>query len=119
MISIWLTGLSTVLPARTVLEMATSGGAAAAGLAGQVGQLRAGLRADLIQVSLADLTFVPLYDVVSHLVYVADEQDVKTVIVDGQVLMRDRQVLTLDEDRLRAEANRLAAKIAAGLYPDR
>ncbi|MDH3589250.1 MAG: amidohydrolase [Gammaproteobacteria bacterium] len=106
---------STVLPARTVLNMATAGGAAAIGLADQVGQLKPGMRADLIQVSLADLTFVPIYDVVSHLVYVSDEQDVTSVIVDGRVLMRDRQILSLDEARLRKEATELAAKIAAGL----
>jgi len=108
----------TVLAAGTVLNMATSGGAAAVGLADQVGELRAGLRADLIQVSISDLTFVPLFDVISHLVYVADEHDVTTVIVDGKILMRNREVLTLDGEKLREEATRLADKIAEGLYPD-
>jgi 5-methylthioadenosine/S-adenosylhomocysteine deaminase len=74
-----------------------------------------GRRADLIQVSLADLHFTPLYDVISHLVYVADEQDVVSVIVDGKLLMRDRKVLSVDEQRVRGEAAALAAKIRAAV----
>lgn len=102
-----------VLPAPTALRMATLGGAEAIGLADQIGALTAGRRADLIQVSLSDPHFTPLYDVVSHLVYVADEQDVVTVIVDGKLLMRDRKVLTVDEQRVRGEASALAARIRA------
>jgi 5-methylthioadenosine/S-adenosylhomocysteine deaminase len=102
-----------VLPARTALRMATLGGAQAIGLADQIGTLAAGRRADVIQVSLADLHFTPLYDVVSHLVYVADEQDVVTVVVDGRILMNEGKVLTVDAKRTRAEANAIAAKIRA------
>jgi 5-methylthioadenosine/S-adenosylhomocysteine deaminase len=105
----------TVVPARTALTMATSGGAAAIGLADQIGSLTAGKRADLIQVSLDDLHFTPLYDLISHLVYVADEQDVVSVVVDGEVLMRDHKVLTVDVERVRSEAAALAAKIRASL----
>ncbi|MDZ7644692.1 MAG: amidohydrolase [Woeseiaceae bacterium] len=104
-----------VLPAETVLAMATRGGAAAIGLADQVGQLRTGLRADLIQVSLDDVHFVPTYDVMSHLVYVADEQDVTSVIVDGRVLLRDGEFLTLDTARIAREARALAARIEQAL----
>ncbi|HET6629892.1 MAG TPA: amidohydrolase [Woeseiaceae bacterium] len=105
----------TVLPASTVLRMATSGGAEAIGLGDKVGTLAPGMRADLIQVSFDDVHFVPTYDVISHLVYVADEQDVATTIVDGQVLMRDGKILTIDTERVRREANALAAKIQAAL----
>jgi 5-methylthioadenosine/S-adenosylhomocysteine deaminase len=100
-----------VVPAKTALRMATAGGAEAIGLADQIGSLTVGRRADLIQVSLDDLHFTPLYDLVSHLVYVADEQDVVTVVVDGKVLMREGEVLTVDVARVRAEAAVLAAKI--------
>ena len=51
----------------------------------------------------------------SHLVYVTDEQDVAAVIVDGRLLMRDGEFLTLDTDRIAAEANALAARIQATL----
>ena len=104
-----------VLPAPRVLEMATLGGARAIGLGDEIGALTVGRRADLIQVSLSDLHFVPVYDVVSHLVYVADEQDVVTTIVDGQVLMREGEILTIDAERVRREATALAAKIHAAI----
>ncbi len=104
-----------VVPARTALNMATLGGAQAIGLADQIGALTVGRRADLIQVSLADLHFTPLYDVVSHLVYVADEQDVRTVVVDGKVLMREGKVLSIDEQRVRTEADAIAARIRAAI----
>jgi 5-methylthioadenosine/S-adenosylhomocysteine deaminase len=69
----------------------------------------------VIQVSLEDLHFTPLYDLISHLVYVADEQDVVSVVVDGRVVMRDHKVLTVDVERVRSEAAALAAKIRASL----
>ncbi|NNM21778.1 MAG: amidohydrolase family protein, partial [Gammaproteobacteria bacterium] len=103
------------LPARRALSLATAEGAAAIGLGDQVGQLAPGMRADLIQVSLADLSFVPVYGVVSHLAYVADEHDVTTVIVDGRILMRNREVLSINKYRLRREAGELTARIRAEL----
>jgi 5-methylthioadenosine/S-adenosylhomocysteine deaminase len=105
----------TVLSASTVLRMATSGGAEAIGLADKVGSLAVGMRADLIQVSFDDVHFVPTYDVISHLVYVADEQDVASTVVDGKVLMRDGEILTIDTDRVRREATALAARIQGAL----
>jgi 5-methylthioadenosine/S-adenosylhomocysteine deaminase len=102
-----------VVPASTALNMATLGGARAIGLDKEIGALTAGRRADLIQVSLSDLHFTPLYDVISHLVYVADEQDVETVVVDGKVLMRDGKVLSVDEARVRSQAEAIAARIRA------
>jgi 5-methylthioadenosine/S-adenosylhomocysteine deaminase len=103
------------VPARTALGMATSGGARALGLDAEIGSLAVGKRADLIQVSLEDLHFTPLYDVISHLVYVADEQDVVSVVVDGKTVVRDREVLTLDVARLRREAAAVATRISAAL----
>ena len=79
----------------------------------EIGALTVGRRADLIQVSLSDLHFTPMYDVISHLIYVADEQDVTTVVVDGRVLKRDGKVLTVDEARVRKEADAIAARIRA------
>jgi 5-methylthioadenosine/S-adenosylhomocysteine deaminase len=104
-----------VLPALTVLRMATIGGAEAIGLGDTIGSLEAGKRADLIQVTFDDVHHIPTFDVVSHLVYVTDEQDVTTVVVDGKVLMQDRQMLTLQTDRITMEARELATKIQASL----
>ena len=61
---------------------------------------------------------MPTYSVISHLVYVADEQDVETVIVDGKIVVKDKKVLTVDTQRVRAEANALAARIQAALATD-
>ncbi len=104
-----------VMPASTVLKMATSGGAEAVGLDGIVGSLTVGMRADLIQVAFDDVHHIPTYDVISHLVYVTDEQDVASVIVDGKLLMREKEILTIDTDRVRREATELAARIQSAL----
>jgi 5-methylthioadenosine/S-adenosylhomocysteine deaminase len=104
-----------VMPAETVLRMATSGGATAIGLGDKIGSLEAGKRADLIQVAFEDVHHIPTYDVVSHLLYVNDEQDVASVVVDGQVLMREREMLTIDTERVAAEATKFAARIQSAL----
>jgi 5-methylthioadenosine/S-adenosylhomocysteine deaminase len=96
--------------------MATRGGAAAIGLGDSIGSLEVGKRADIIQVSFDDVHFIPVYDVVSHLVYVADEQDVASVVVDGWVLMKDGEMLTIDTGRVRKEATELAARIQDALH---
>ena len=104
-----------VLPAMTVLGMATRGGATAIGLGDKVGSLEVGKRADLIQVAFDDVHHIPTYDVISHLVYVSDEQDVASVVVDGKVLMKEGDMLTIDTERLTTEATQLAARIQAAL----
>ena len=104
-----------VLPAYTVLGMATRGGAIAIGLGDKLGSLEVGKRADLIQVAFDDVHHIPTYDVISHLVYVSDEQDVASVVVDGKVLMKEGEMLTIDTARVTTEANALAARIQAAL----
>jgi 5-methylthioadenosine/S-adenosylhomocysteine deaminase len=104
-----------VLSAETVLTMATSGGAAAIGMDGVIGKLAVGMRADVIQVSFDDVHHIPTYDVISHLVFVNDEQDVASVVVDGKVLMREKEILTIDTARVAREAKELAARIKAAL----
>ncbi len=104
-----------VLPAITVLSMATSGGATAIGLGESIGSLEIGKRADIIQVAFDDVHHVPTYDVISHLVYVTDEQDVVSVVVDGKILMRERDLITIDTERVRSEATALAATMQSWL----
>jgi 5-methylthioadenosine/S-adenosylhomocysteine deaminase len=104
-----------VLSANTVLTMATRGGATAIGLGDKIGSIEPGKRADLIQIEFDDVHHVPTYDVVSHLVYVNDEQDVSSVVVDGKVLMRDREMLTIDTARVATEARAFAARIQSAL----
>ena len=59
----------------------------------------------------------PLYDPVSHLVYAAKGADVRDVVVEGKVIMRDRRVLTLDEGRILATADRLRDRVTTTLRP--
>jgi len=101
----------TAVPARTALDLATRGGARALGMEQLIGSLEPGRRADLITVSVAAARQTPLYDPVSHLVYTTRGDDVRTTIVNGKVLMRDRKVRTLDRAAVIADANRLAASV--------
>jgi 5-methylthioadenosine/S-adenosylhomocysteine deaminase len=101
-----------VLPAAWVLRLATIDGARALGLEEEIGSLEAGKRADAIVVSLDQLHSSPQRDVVSALVYSAVASDVRTTITDGQVLMRNRDLLTLNEASVLEEANREASTLA-------
>jgi 5-methylthioadenosine/S-adenosylhomocysteine deaminase len=80
-----------------------------------IGSLEAGKRADLITVSMSAARQTPMYDPVSHLVYATRGDDVRTTIVNGKVLMKDRRLRTLDRAAVIAEANRLAAKVRAAV----
>ncbi len=105
------TGDPRAVPASTAVEMATLGGARALGLDGQVGSLEPGKRADIIVVSMRDARQTPMYNAVSHLVYVSHGDDVQTTIVNGRVLMRDRKVLALDKAAVLADARKMAEKV--------
>jgi 5-methylthioadenosine/S-adenosylhomocysteine deaminase len=107
----------TALPAQTVLDMATVGGAKVLGMDRLIGSLEPGKRADLITVSTAQARQTPMYDPVSHLVYVTRGDDVRTTIVNGKVLMNGRQLRTLDRPAVIAEANRTADKVREAVRP--
>jgi len=101
----------TVMSAQTVLEMATRTGAAAIGLQASIGSLEVGKAADFIQISLDSPRLAPLFDVVSHLVYMVDSSDVVTTVVAGKLLMLDAKVLTLDGNKIKHDAQQIARKI--------
>ena len=103
------------VPARKALEMATIDGARTLGMDALIGSLEPGKRADVIVVSMTAARQTPMYDPLSHLVYVTRGDDVKTTIVNGRVLMRDRNVLTLDEPRVLNDARALADKVRAAV----
>jgi 5-methylthioadenosine/S-adenosylhomocysteine deaminase len=107
-----------VLPAARALRMATFDGARALGLEKELGSLETGKRADVIVVDLSQAHTSPKRDdVVSALVYSAGSSDVRTAIIDGRVVMRDRELLTLNAADVIAEANREGKALAdrAGL----
>jgi len=101
----------TAVPAQVALDLATIGGAKALAMDDRIGSLEAGKRADLITVSMSATRQTPMYDAVSHLVYVTRGDDVRTTIVNGKVLMRDRQVRTLNRTEVLAQAKALAQKV--------
>jgi 5-methylthioadenosine/S-adenosylhomocysteine deaminase len=105
----------TALPAQAALDMATIGGARALGMEGAIGSLERAKKADLITVATSRARQTPLYDPVSHLVYVTRGDDVRTTIVNGKVLMRDGQVQTLDRAAVVRDANALAQKVRAAV----
>ena len=107
----------TALSARTVVEMATIRGARALGMETRIGSLEPKKKADLITVSVSGARQTPMYDPLSHLVYVIHGDDVRNTIVNGKVLMRDRKVLTLDETSILAEARLWADKVRAAVKP--
>src|SRR5690242_3514597 len=94
-----------VLEASRVLRMATIDGARALGLESGIGSLEVGKRADVAVVELNRLHTSPEADVVSSLVYAAEALDVRSVVIDGRLVMHDRRLLTMDETDVVAEAN--------------
>jgi 5-methylthioadenosine/S-adenosylhomocysteine deaminase len=104
-----------VVGAKTALEMATIGGARALGMEKQIGSLERGKRADLIVVNASTARHTPMYDPISHLVYVTHGDDVQTTIVNGKVLMRSRKAVTLDENAVLSEARAWASKVRSAV----
>jgi 5-methylthioadenosine/S-adenosylhomocysteine deaminase len=108
-----IAGDATALPARKALSMATRQAAQVLGLEDRLGSLEIGKRGDMLILDLDRPHTVPMYDVTSHLVYAAHASDVRTVIIDGCVVMRDRELLTLDEGEIFARAREMAREIVA------
>ena len=98
---------STVLPAYQVLEMATRQGSKVLGLE-KTGSIQPGYKADLIMMDLHKPHLIPLHDPVANVVYAAQSSDIKTVIVDGKIVMKDRKILTFDEEKILFEAQECA-----------
>ena len=101
----------TVINAREALEMATIRGARAIHQEKEIGSVEVGKRADLIIVGVDSVHQTPRYNVYSQLVYATKASDVETVIVNGRVVMRNRQVLTIDERSVLLKANQYRDRI--------
>jgi cytosine/adenosine deaminase-related metal-dependent hydrolase len=97
-----------VLPAERVLEMGTLGGAEALGLERQVGSLEPGKRADLVLYDLDTPEWRPLLNPVNNLVYAASGASVRTVLIDGRIVLDEGRLSTLDEPALYDRVERLS-----------
>ncbi|MBC7264298.1 MAG: amidohydrolase [Chloroflexi bacterium] len=101
----------TIMPAETVLEMATINGAKAMGLADQIGSLEVGKKADFVVIAMNKPHLTPSPNPVSTIVCAATGQDVDTVVIDGKIIVQGGRVLTMDEERILAEARERAEKL--------
>lgn len=113
----------TVLPAWKVLRIATIEGARCLGLDGVIGSLESGKKADLVMMNLkvphlTPVVSTPVRNVAPNIVYSARGDEVDTVIVDGKVLMENRKVLTMDEERIIEEAQKAAEEVTSKAAED-
>jgi len=102
----------TVMPSPVVLEMATLGSAKVLGMEKEIGSLEVGKKADIIILNLQSPHLQPVYNIVSQLVYSATGADVRDVIIDGQLVMQNRRLLTLDEETILKSAETWQRRIA-------
>jgi len=91
--------------------MATCNGADALGMGAR--RIAVGEDADVVLVDLSEVDTVPAYDPFSALVYAGHASDVTDVIVAGEYLLRDRKLLTIDEERVKYEIGRRFGRLAA------
>jgi 5-methylthioadenosine/S-adenosylhomocysteine deaminase len=103
------------ISAREVLRLGTIGGAQVLGLADKIGTLERGKRADVVIINLQQPKTQPVYSVESAIVYAASGNSVVTTIVDGRILMRRGELLTVDEPAAMAKAKEYRDKVLASL----
>ena len=102
----------TSMPAETVLEMATIGGAKVLGAESEIGSLEPGKKADLIVLDMNQPHLTPLFNIPSHMVYAARGADVVHSVINGKVVMHNRELLSLDEKAILDNMANLAEQIA-------
>lgn len=100
-----------IMPAETLIEMATINGAKALGLEKEIGSIEVGKKADIILIDMKSPHMTPHTNPVSNLVYAAHGYDVDTVIIDGKVIVENKKILTMDEDRILRDAHKRAAEV--------
>ncbi|MCI0337927.1 MAG: amidohydrolase, partial [Acidobacteria bacterium] len=105
----------TVVSALQAFEMATLGGARAIHLEKEIGSLESDKRADLIVVDLSASHLTPMYNLYSHLVYATKASDVTDMIVNGRVLMRNRRLLSLNEEAIKTTARKYQQQVSKSL----
>lgn len=98
-----------------VLRMATKGGAGVLQLGDQIGKIEVGRKADLILMDLSDFPFMPLNDPIRQLVFGGTRARVDTVFIDGQLVLKNGHMVTVNEVEVYREANEIAARIRKDL----
>jgi 5-methylthioadenosine/S-adenosylhomocysteine deaminase len=100
------------MPMHEALGIATKGSAEVFGMAGDLGALEAGKLADIALIDLSGLHHQPLYNIGASLIYSARASDVQTVICDGEVIMKDRQLLTIDKAEVVEQVRKSMARLS-------
>ncbi len=103
------------LNAKSVVEMATIDGARALHMEKEIGSLEPGKKADLVLISLDEPNAVPMYDIYAQIAHSLKGSDVLTVVIGGRVVMRDRKLLTVDEDKVLEKAREYGKSVKASL----
>ncbi|MCX7779707.1 MAG: amidohydrolase [Negativicutes bacterium] len=101
----------TAIPASVAVDMATCQGARALAMEGCIGKLEPGYRADIIALDMKQVHWYPRHDRMSLLAYAAHASDVHTVLVDGRILLDNRQLTTIDEERLVHEVQKRGMRL--------
>ena len=103
------------LPAQTLLEMATIGGARVLGLDRSIGSIETGKLADLVQIDLSSPNTTPSYNIYSTIVYAAKGTDVQDVMIHGKLVVRNHRSMTLNREAILAKAREYRGRIQSSL----
>jgi 5-methylthioadenosine/S-adenosylhomocysteine deaminase len=98
--------------AMDILEMVTNSGAKALGMQDRIGSIEVGKKADLILVRMNNIETIPLFSIPNQLVYSTDGHNVETVIIDGKIVLKNRKLSHIDEEKLISESQLKAKQIA-------
>lgn len=104
-----------VVTAEQAFEMATMRGARALHLENLIGSIEVGKRADVVIVDLDELNQVPIYNIYSHLVYATKADDVRTVIIEGRIVLLNHRLLTLNEVSIKKRARDIRDRVVKSL----
>ncbi len=105
----------TALPALEVVRMATCEGARALGMEANIGSLQPGKKADIILIGVNEPHLMPMYKEYSQLVYSANGADVDTVLINGRIVMKNRKLLTIDEQGVMEHVKAIALRVQNSL----
>ena len=106
----------TAIPSYCALEMATVNGARVLGLEKEIGVLLPGYKADINLIDFEQPHLYPRHDLIAHTVYAAQSSDIKTVIINGRIVMENRKVLTLDEKEVLSKVQECASRLTGNKY---
>ncbi len=101
----------TLIPAKEALKMATWQGAKSLFIEHEVGQIAPGYMADLILIDKEQADMLPWHDPISNIIYSCSSRNVKTVMVNGEIIMEDQELKTIDEEKVYAQARKMAERL--------